>query len=166
METLKTDFLCDLSADLEVPQDIEITPRGTRRIIYVKGGTFQGPRLKGEVLPGGGDWLLVRPDGTSELDVRSTLRTDDGISSTSTIGAFSMRRLTSCNECGRASATSTPRDITFARRQCSRRPRRSTVGSTGLLRSASADERRPEWPIRCTRSYSRSDEGQKGRRST
>jgi hypothetical protein len=30
------------------------------------------------VLAGGGDWLLVRPDGVGELDVRATLQTDDG----------------------------------------------------------------------------------------
>lgn len=78
MESLKAEFLLDLNADLEVPQDIGPTPHGNRRIVYVKGGTFAGPRLKGEVLPGGGDWLLVRPDGAYELDVRGTLRTDDG----------------------------------------------------------------------------------------
>ena len=44
----------------------------------MKGGTFEGPKLRGEVLPGGGDWLLLRPDGAGELDVRGTLRTDDG----------------------------------------------------------------------------------------
>ncbi|WP_279582295.1 DUF3237 domain-containing protein [Fodinicola feengrottensis] len=41
------------------------------------GGTFEGPKLKGEVLPGGGDWALFRPDGTMTLDVRLTLRTHD-----------------------------------------------------------------------------------------
>ena len=30
------------------------------------------------MLPGGGDWVLVRKDGVSQLDVRITLRTDDG----------------------------------------------------------------------------------------
>jgi hypothetical protein len=78
MDTLKTQFLCELSADLEAPLQIGATPHGTRRIIYVKGGSVTGPKLKGEVLPGGGDWLLARPDGALELDVRGTLRTDDG----------------------------------------------------------------------------------------
>jgi hypothetical protein len=54
------------------------TPHGNRRIYYIKGGTFAGPKLKGEVLPGGGDWLVIRPDDTWKLDVRETLRTDDG----------------------------------------------------------------------------------------
>jgi len=30
------------------------------------------------VLPGGGDWILERSDGSRQLDVRITLRTDDG----------------------------------------------------------------------------------------
>ena len=29
-------------------------------------------------LPGGADWLLMRPDGAGELDVRATIKTDDG----------------------------------------------------------------------------------------
>ncbi|MFF4593985.1 DUF3237 family protein [Amycolatopsis sp. NPDC001319] len=33
-------------------------------------------RLSGEVLPGGADFQLVRPDGVAEIDVRATLRTD------------------------------------------------------------------------------------------
>jgi hypothetical protein len=46
--------------------------------VPVIGGTFSGPKLKGQVLSGGGDWLLFRKDGAAQLDVRSTLRTEDG----------------------------------------------------------------------------------------
>jgi hypothetical protein len=67
-----------MSADLAEAQDVGATPQGNRRIYYVTGGTFEGPKLKGEVLPGGGDWALVRPDGAVQLDVRATLRTEDG----------------------------------------------------------------------------------------
>ena len=43
------------------------------------GGHFEGPRLRGTVLPGGSaDWLLLRADGVLEMDLRATLRTDDG----------------------------------------------------------------------------------------
>ena len=78
MAELKSELLCELSVDLEEPLDMGATPHGARRIYGVKGGTFAGPKLKGEVLPGGGDWLLLRPDGAGELDVRATMRTDDG----------------------------------------------------------------------------------------
>ena len=54
------------------------TPFGERRIAEVAGGTFEGPRMKGTVMPAGGDWILLRPDGIMQLDVRVTLKTDDG----------------------------------------------------------------------------------------
>jgi Protein of unknown function (DUF3237) len=41
-------------------------------------GQFDGPRLRGKVLPGSGDWTLLRGDGVLELDLRLTLATDDG----------------------------------------------------------------------------------------
>jgi Protein of unknown function (DUF3237) len=40
--------------------------------------TFEGARLCGKVLAGGGDWTLLRADGVLELDLRITLETDDG----------------------------------------------------------------------------------------
>jgi uncharacterized protein DUF3237 len=67
-----------LSAELSDAQILGDAPLGTRRIMYMKHGAFSGPRLKGQVLPGGGDWVLLRPDGVAELDIRLTLRTDEG----------------------------------------------------------------------------------------
>jgi hypothetical protein len=59
------------------PQKLGAVPHGIRSIVPVTGGDFEGPRLRGAVLPGGGDWLLVRSDGVLELDLRITLETDD-----------------------------------------------------------------------------------------
>jgi Protein of unknown function (DUF3237) len=78
MTDLRSEVLFEVSVDLAEPQQVGATPHGNRGIYYVTGGSFEGPKLKGEVLPGGGDWLLLRPDGAGELDVRATLRTDDG----------------------------------------------------------------------------------------
>ena len=78
MTELKSELLYEMQVELEKAQEIGSTPHGRRRIIYVKSGTFEGPRLKGEVLPGGGDWFLSRPDNVGELDIRATMRTDDG----------------------------------------------------------------------------------------
>lgn len=59
-------------------QSIGETPFG-HRITYIVGeGTFDGPRLKGRILPGGGDWLLKGCSGLSHLDVRKTFETHDG----------------------------------------------------------------------------------------
>jgi len=75
---LRSEFLLRVSADLDAPRVLDDAPRGTRRIMQFVGGEFSGPRLKGQVLPGGGDWVLQRRDGVAELDIRLTLRTDDG----------------------------------------------------------------------------------------
>jgi len=67
-----------MHVDLEPPQMVGKTPAGVRQIFIVKGGTFEGPKLKGELLPGGGDWATMRPDGAVQLDVRATMRAEDG----------------------------------------------------------------------------------------
>jgi len=75
----KLEFLMQLTAELDAPQVVGETPQGDRRIVPVTGGSFSGPKLKGQVLSGGGgDWLLFRKDGVAQLDVRTTLRTEDG----------------------------------------------------------------------------------------
>src|ERR1700741_3071249 len=59
-------------------QKIGAVPHGTRVTALIASGHFEGPRLRGRVLPGGGDWTLLRGDGVLELDLRLTLETDDG----------------------------------------------------------------------------------------
>jgi hypothetical protein len=59
-------------------QKLGAVPHGTRLIAPITGGTFEGPRLRGKVVPGGGDWTLSRSDAVLELDLRITLETDDG----------------------------------------------------------------------------------------
>ncbi len=60
-------------------QNIGAVPTGTRRTAPLSGGHFEGPRLRGQVLPGGSaDWQLLRGDGVLEMDLRITLETDDG----------------------------------------------------------------------------------------
>ena len=68
-----------LQVEVEAAYGIGATPHGTRRTARLKGGHFEGPRLRGRVVPGSSaDWLLLRADGVLELDLRATLRTDDG----------------------------------------------------------------------------------------
>ena len=78
MNEAKTEFLYSVTIRIGEMMDIGNTFRGHRRIIKSTGGFFEGPKVKGEVLPGGGDWSLLRPDGVFEGDVRDTYRTDDG----------------------------------------------------------------------------------------
>lgn len=54
------------------------TPFGERITYVIKAGTFCGPRVRGRILDGGGDWMLVGECGLAQLDVRKVLETDDG----------------------------------------------------------------------------------------
>ena len=54
------------------------TPKGQRIIADLGGGTFEGERLRGRVLPSGGDWGLFMPGGTLRVDGRCCFETDDG----------------------------------------------------------------------------------------
>ena len=76
-ESVELRHLFDLRADLAPAQGIA-SPEGARMIFVAQGGRFEGERLSGEVLPGGGDWLRVGTDRIGRIDVRATLRTDDG----------------------------------------------------------------------------------------
>jgi hypothetical protein len=71
-------LLMMLQVFVSPPQKLGAVPHGTRIIAPITSGTFEGPRLRGKVLPGGGDWTLSRSDADLELDLRITLETDDG----------------------------------------------------------------------------------------
>jgi hypothetical protein len=60
MPGIATDFLFTIA--LEVPVlALGETPYGARRIARVAGGSFDGPRLRGTVLPGGGGSAVTYP---------------------------------------------------------------------------------------------------------
>ena len=59
-------------------QEIGSTPEGTLAIVPVTGGSFEGERLRGKVLAGGGDWVTTRSNGMMTLDLRVALETDEG----------------------------------------------------------------------------------------
>ena len=74
---MKLAHLFQLKATVDAPTLIGPTPIGTRQIFAVSGGTFEGERLSGVVLPPGGEWLLDAGDGFGQVDVRLMLRTND-----------------------------------------------------------------------------------------
>ena len=76
---LQSEFLFDLSLTLQAPLDIGLGPEGHRLIVMTSGGSFEGPRLSGTVLPlTGADWPRIRSDGTFALDARACFRTTEG----------------------------------------------------------------------------------------
>jgi hypothetical protein len=78
VSALPVEHLFDMHVNLE-PAQLIPTSVGTRMTFITTGGTIDGPKLRGEILPGGGDWLLVGSDGAGRVDVRVTLRTHDGV---------------------------------------------------------------------------------------
>jgi hypothetical protein len=76
--SLPVEHLFTITAKLEGSTSIRFGPQGSRVIVGVTGGSFEGPRLRGKVEPPGGDWVTRRDDGSVRLDVRLTLTTDDG----------------------------------------------------------------------------------------
>ena len=54
------------------------TPLGERRIINILGGTVEGAKLNGRVLPGGADWQIIRHDGVTDIEARYTIETVGG----------------------------------------------------------------------------------------
>ena len=71
-------FAFELHAQVAPPLVVGDVAAGTRRIVQITGGTFEGPGFKGRVLPGGADWQIIHADGFTELDTRYTIETDTG----------------------------------------------------------------------------------------
>jgi hypothetical protein len=72
------EYLGRLRAEIGTRTVVENGPQGTRTIVQIVGGRFEGPRVKASVQTPAGDWITNRADGSYRLDVRLTLKTDDG----------------------------------------------------------------------------------------
>ncbi|QEC66860.1 DUF3237 domain-containing protein [Panacibacter ginsenosidivorans] len=79
MNTPQLEFVCELTVNVDKPQQVGETGHGTRRVIPLMGGTFKGPKMNGIILPGGADWQLIKKDGVANIDARYTLQTDDSV---------------------------------------------------------------------------------------
>jgi hypothetical protein len=67
-----------VTADITDAIPLGTSPAGARRIIPITGGRFEGPRLKGIIMPGGEDAQFDRADGVTVFEARYWLKTDDG----------------------------------------------------------------------------------------
>lgn len=77
VDALAVEHLFDFAVDFD-PMKIYPSPLGTRIDAIVRQGKVDGPRLRGEILAGGGDWIVVGADGVARLDIRATIRAEDG----------------------------------------------------------------------------------------
>jgi len=79
MEQPALEFCFRISVDLTAGiQELGHTGKGIRKVVPITGGSFEGSHIKGNVVPGGYDWQLLRADEVVEIDARYMLQTDDG----------------------------------------------------------------------------------------
>jgi hypothetical protein len=75
----RLELLGRFEVELGDPLELGETLWGRRRVIPIAGGAFDGPLLRGAVLPGGADWQVVHDDRSATIDTRYTLQTHDGV---------------------------------------------------------------------------------------
>ena len=76
---LSSDYLFTADVKVGAPMVVGQGPDGLRRFIPITGGNASGPAFTGKVLPGSGDWQIVRSDGVISLEARYTLESADGV---------------------------------------------------------------------------------------
>lgn len=74
----RTEFVYEAVVEIGPLVPLGDSPLGERRLVPITGGVFQGPRIRGTVLPGGADRQLVRKDGVRRLDALYEMKTEDG----------------------------------------------------------------------------------------
>ena len=70
--------LLTLHVEVEPILNAGDTPDGEVRLIPFTRGHFEGPGLRGTLLPGGTDWQRVRADGVLEIRAHYLLETEQG----------------------------------------------------------------------------------------
>ncbi len=79
-EAPQMEFVMELKVRCEGAFQVGQTSHGNRFVIPIVGGTFEGPQIRGTILPGGADYQLQDNEhGRTELEAIYNIRTDDGV---------------------------------------------------------------------------------------
>lgn len=74
------EFVVELKVKCEGAYQVGKTSHGNRFVIPIVGGTFEGPQMKGTILPGGADYQLQdAATGRTEVEAIYSIKTDDGV---------------------------------------------------------------------------------------
>lgn len=73
------EYAFSIAAEIAPPRSSGRGLAGERLHVPILGGIVSGPRLSGRILPGGSDWPLIRPDGSSAIEAQYTIEADDGM---------------------------------------------------------------------------------------
>lgn len=76
------EYCLQLKVALGQAYSVGQTPKGSRNIVPITGGTFEGKlpgkELKGEIIPGGADYQMSN-GGRTEIEAIYCIKTDDGV---------------------------------------------------------------------------------------
>jgi hypothetical protein len=75
---MRLEYLMTFHSSFAQTIDIGQVAIGHVQVYTISGGTFEGPKLRGKVLPGPVDWFVTGSDAVGHMDVRATFQTDDG----------------------------------------------------------------------------------------
>ncbi|WP_395671343.1 DUF3237 domain-containing protein [Phenylobacterium sp.] len=82
LDPVRTELVMNLVVTCSAPEKMgpqDNAPDGRRGSLWpIIGGRFEGPNIRGTVIPGGGDFPVSRPDGVVIIDALYRLKTDDG----------------------------------------------------------------------------------------
>lgn len=74
------EYVVELKVKCEGAYQVGQTSHGNRFVIPIVGGTFEGPQMKGIILPGGADYQLQDTEhGRTEVEAIYSIQTDDGV---------------------------------------------------------------------------------------
>lgn len=77
MQELRSSYIGELKIQVTGSYMLGNSPLGTRRLDRLDKGHFKGPRIDGEIMPGGVDLLLGGSDTALRPDVRLIVKLDD-----------------------------------------------------------------------------------------
>ncbi|NBC37435.1 DUF3237 family protein [Novosphingobium sp. FSY-8] len=76
---MRLEFAMEMRLSLGERHHIHVADGYTRGAVLISGGSFEGPGLRGRLVPGsGGDFPMVRPDGGGRFESQYLMQTDDG----------------------------------------------------------------------------------------
>ena len=74
------EYVVELRVKCEGAYQVGQTSHGNRFVIPIVGGTFEGPHMKGTILPGGADYQLQdNENGRTEVEAIYSIRSDHGV---------------------------------------------------------------------------------------
>lgn len=70
-------FFARLTIRVDTPVETGTIGSERHRIIHITGGTVEGPRIRGEILPAGADFQVIRSETATDLLAKYAIRTED-----------------------------------------------------------------------------------------